>query len=226
MQTRFSDIYFSGSQCQILINNKVISEAVGVEGVLQVEQIPFYGYASRHIDAVGKGRVIAMGSLTINYIFDGYLLAHINQAYNTAKTDKSSDKSKNTGTALVDNAPIITDKSDDYYKDIKGFEQLENDIYMPSDEVISGYKDKFWNNQSDSFKFQNDKVRPEFEGPFNIQIRDFHVGEMKHPDPKGKTTNYQEKTLIDVFLNKYSTIRRTDAGQTLESYSFICRTFI
>jgi len=213
--SRFSDIYFTGSQCQVIIGDSVISEAVAIEGVLQVDQTPFYGYASRHFDAIGKGRVIAMGSLTINYVFDGYLLAHINQDHKV-KLSKEEES-----TAVSGNPSVVKPGEDGYYKEMSDIELLEQEIFIPDDEAIKMYQDEYWSQGNSGYVSDNgNRVRPEFNGPFDIKIRDFRVGDIKEGG------QYEEKKLVDVFINKYSTIRRTDAGATTETYQFICRTFI
>ena len=224
--SRFSDFYFSGSQCEILINDTVITEAVAIEGTMQVEKVPFYGYASRHFDAVGMGRVIAMGSLTINYRFDGYLLAHIEKAYGAANTEIIGGQ----GSTMIEK-PNIPLNGLNYFDDLaetaSPIERADASIYVPDDEAIKHYQKMYWNNNNSNFVPDNDKeVRPEFTHTFDIKVRDFRIGDLRDVGDLRDGAQYEEKTLKDVTLNKYSTIRRTDAGAVLETFTFICKTII
>lgn len=201
--SRFSKIYFSGSQAQIFVNDNHIAEAVTVEGVLDVNQIPVYGYFSHHFDGMAVGKVIATGSITINYVFDGYLYALI------LKAESMKSSASDPSNPIPPKAAV---------------EKKDYETFNYSDAEIKELKKQWWGANGSVNKGDSNKIRPEFMRPIKIDIKDFRTGSIRSDLPNAD--NYESKTFKNVFLNKYVTIRRTDGSPVQESYSFIAQTFI
>jgi hypothetical protein len=71
--------YFTTTQARMYIGNMFIDEFNSCRLVLQDNQIPIYGYASRDFDAVGRGRGLVQGQLDLNFISEGYLYTILNE---------------------------------------------------------------------------------------------------------------------------------------------------
>jgi hypothetical protein len=65
--------YVSPSQVSLWIGDAWVDDACAIEyGQVSGKEL-YYGYADPHFRAVGQGRVVVTGSLTIHYRFTGYL---------------------------------------------------------------------------------------------------------------------------------------------------------
>lgn len=74
--------YFTMTQARLYIGNLFIDELSNIQFVLQDNQIPVYGYASRYYDALAQGKSLVQGQLAINFISEGYLYTTL-KAYST-----------------------------------------------------------------------------------------------------------------------------------------------
>lgn len=202
--------YFTGSQCQILLGTKVLAEAVAVEGVLNIVKVPFYGYKSQFFDTVATGRVLATGSITINYVYSGYLLGKILANSKDITEEEKVAQEKETPADAFDASPAT---------------DLYREMYPLDDERIIQQQAQW-----DDANLNNPDIQltPEFLTPVNLKIRDFRIGfaRPKTNDPEEDQYTYEQKELIEVYFQNYSTIRRTDGSPTMETYSFIAKTLI
>ena len=69
--------YFCGANVVIEVEDQPLFECAGLTMSIKESKIPFYGYSSRHFDAVGSGQVLVQGSLLLNYIHNDYLFRSI-----------------------------------------------------------------------------------------------------------------------------------------------------
>ena len=69
--------YFCGANTVIEVEGQPLFECAGLSFSIRESKVPFYGYSSRHFDAVGSGQVLVQGSLIINYIHNNYLYESI-----------------------------------------------------------------------------------------------------------------------------------------------------
>jgi len=66
-------MYFSSSNCEILIGNQPAVEVVGIN-VSETEQVlPIYGWRQREWDHVGKGQIMVTGSVIYNARVPNYV---------------------------------------------------------------------------------------------------------------------------------------------------------
>lgn len=197
--------YFSGSQCEISINGYFLDEVVELEISLNVEQTPIYGYASYHMDAVATGRVYAVGSLTINYVYDGYLLDYL-QSSNSKLAPKTKDGIK----------------TPDFQNNLSntGSTEQADKIY---DKISTNALADAWNDYNNK-TITNGKefIRPEFMIPFNIKIKDKRIGSGRMED--GDTD--QLRVIRSAVINKFATVRRADGTPIVEVYTFIAKTIV
>jgi hypothetical protein len=88
--------YFTTTQARMYIGNMFVDEFNSFRMVLQDNQIPIYGYASRYFDAIGQGRSLVQGQLDINFISEGYLytvLSEFAKAMQVRTTDAAAEQS-------------------------------------------------------------------------------------------------------------------------------------
>lgn len=81
--------YFTMTQARLYIGNLFIDELNSIQFVLQDNQIPVYGYASRFYDALAQGKSLVQGQLAINFISEGYLYTTL-KAYSTFITQSNT----------------------------------------------------------------------------------------------------------------------------------------
>jgi hypothetical protein len=67
------DKYFTITGARIYIGNLFIDECNTVQYGVQDNAVPVFGYASRFYDALGQGRSMVQGQLTLNFVTEGYL---------------------------------------------------------------------------------------------------------------------------------------------------------
>jgi hypothetical protein len=65
--------WYSGSQIQVMIDDILIDNAVGVAYQVQQTKTPVFGYASQYYSFVSDGHVFVQGELTIAFKEAGYL---------------------------------------------------------------------------------------------------------------------------------------------------------
>jgi len=70
--------YFTPTQAFMYIGDVFIDELNGFQYTLQGNKIPVFGYSSYRMDAVGTGKSLVQGQLTINFISEGYLYTVLN----------------------------------------------------------------------------------------------------------------------------------------------------
>lgn len=208
----FNGIYFTGSQSQILIGDRVITEANEIMGTVNSDRIPIYGYASHLFNSMPMGHIIVTGSLTINYIFDGYLLSFINA--------DPKNKTKNKTVINNNESKTTIENTDEYYKDITS-EEEPSDVANISQYEINQYKNKYWNNEEQNFTVN--QIRPEYSKSFTIKIHDFRLGTPRVTEDE---VPYEEKIIKDVYLTQMGTVRTTDGSPVMERYSFYARQII
>lgn len=81
--------------------------------------------------------------------------------------------------------------------------------------TVKAFQKLYWG----TGKSRSLQVRPEFtKGPFDIKIKDFRIGAM--------TQEAEEKTIVDCFITRMATVRRSDSTPTVEVYQFIARSII
>lgn len=78
---RYATTYFTGTQASIWVGDIWVDECFGVQIQASQSIIPVWGYASRHFDAVGLGKVLVQGAFEINFVDEGYLIAILSNAY-------------------------------------------------------------------------------------------------------------------------------------------------
>jgi hypothetical protein len=84
--------YVSPSQVSLWIGDAWVDDACSIEyGQMSGKEL-YYGYADPHFSAVGQGRVVVTGSLTIHYRFTGYLTKMIYAAQLMHSVTKESAK--------------------------------------------------------------------------------------------------------------------------------------
>lgn len=225
---RFNDIYFSGSQAQVILGDTILTEAVKISGVYQVPQIPIYSFAAHHFNTVSQGRVMANGLLVVNYVFDGYLLSHYlrHDQQRRRVLDAVEDSSQNGGEPEFNRGIIDPTQKDEPTRDVIKVvtQEIDDHIYGPSDAVIKEYINKFWSTGNNPYHVPDgDNIRPEFRGPFKLVIRDFRTGYLKENDANKFA---EQKTFYDVYLGQYSTVRDTNEAPVQEQYHFIAKSFI
>lgn len=71
--------YFTPTQAFMYVGGLYIDELNGFQYTLQSNRIPIFGYSSRRMDAVGKGKSLVQGQFTINFISEGYLYTVLDQ---------------------------------------------------------------------------------------------------------------------------------------------------
>jgi len=216
---RYNRVYFTGSQCQIYIGAALVDEAIEIEGTYDVPMYPIYGYKSQHFDTIAQGRVIAMGTMTINYVFDGYLYALMSKGSDGIGAGKQEPT-----TSYPEIVSSAIKPSDDYNKELLSRYEVEDELFSNTNKEIQDLRDAIWTKPNDF----DDKVRPEFtKGPVKIIIKDFKLGYSKPSiDGTAIKESYEEKIFFDVFFTKYSTLRNTSAAPVAEAYQFIARTFV
>lgn len=150
----FPGIYQSGAQCEIWLGTKRLDEVAELEFTYNYDHLPIYSYGAYHANSIVGTRVIAMGSLTINYRFDGYLYAFIKNAMNFAIPSREIE-------------PAVTD----------------NDAQLFASELtdknIVALKKQFWGNTDSTKLFPYTSPRADFTGPFNIEIKDYQITDNK-----------------------------------------------
>lgn len=67
------DKYFTITGARIYVGNLFIDEVNTIQYGLQDNAVPVFGYASRFYDALGQGRSMVQGQLTLNFVTEGYL---------------------------------------------------------------------------------------------------------------------------------------------------------
>ena len=106
--------YFTGAQCRVYLGNIFLDELQSIQYVVQNNQVPYYGYASRFLDGYGQGKSIVQGQIIINYVSEGYLFLTLDN-YRRTTLAESGSKDPNSDAAkqiqalmatqlLVDNA--------------------------------------------------------------------------------------------------------------------------
>jgi hypothetical protein len=182
-----------------------------------MDQIPIYGYASRHFNTAVGGRVVVNASLIINYKYEGYLYAYIKAAKEKKKNGNVLDilnkKYALPKTNTTTKNP--TDPSNAIDKEVvEDIEQLQN---ITKADILA-YQDKIWG-QADNFSPFATNPRLDFIGPFNIKIRDFKIG-------YSKDSSTTEKELINCFVNRYATVRRVDGSPVVEVYQILAMSLL
>lgn len=203
----YSGIYFSGAQCEVFIGPNQLDEVAEIEWTYNCDPVPIYGYASYHFNAAPYSRVIAMGSITINFKKSGYLYAYI-KAYK-----ENYDPRIHLGNTK--------NRFGDY---IYG----ENALYTKTSETkatdtindIVNYRDEIWgNNKQTTYSYLTAPIRPEYmAGPFRIKVKDVRVGYNK--------SDYEIHELINCFISRVMTVRRIDGSPVAEVYQWIGQTII
>lgn len=200
--------YFTGAQSQILIGNNVLSEIVSIQGQYSQAQVPLWGYASIHFDAVAPGRAWAQGTFVINYVHEGYLLAYVN-AQNRLIPDSSGSSVLN-----VANSPNIpAPRENEYYKSLDNILTEQSEFYQElygTDEFIKEMQKLYWDESKASAA-----IHPEFSGPFEIKIRDFKIGSA------AQAGDYLEKVIKKVFITSKGTGRDTSGQPVVDIYEFL-----
>lgn len=213
LSEKYSTIYFTGAQCEVWIGDYKLDEAIEIEGVYNLDQIPIYGYASTHFNTVAPGRVMVHGALIINYKYDGYLYAYIKEARKKQKlpveTILTSEKAIEATPKIITQNP--TDPTNKISKEVVSF-----DPSNLNKQQIQKLQNLYW---ADNFDPIQAKPRPEFMGPFNIKIKDYRVG-------YSKDSSTTEKELINCFIHRYATVRRVDGAPVVEIYTFIAKSLI
>lgn len=78
--------YFTPTQAFLYIGNLYIDELIGFQYTLQGNKVPVFGYASTMLDAIGTGKTLIQGQLSINFISEGYLYTVLDQ-YTLSSSD-------------------------------------------------------------------------------------------------------------------------------------------
>lgn len=84
--------YFTPTQAFMYIGDLYIDELNGFQYTLQANRVPVFGYSSRFMDAVGTGKSLVQGQLTINFISDGYLYTVLDQYAQASAAPKAADE--------------------------------------------------------------------------------------------------------------------------------------
>ena len=211
----YNRTYFTGAQTQVVLDDTPIEEAVEIEGMYDVSQYPIYGYKSSHFDTVASGRVIAQGSLTINYVFDGYLYTLIKKSQQK-QADKQTAIDNAGSTSLNSLIPTL----------MPNMNEVESTLYSPA--AQEAMKQQFWGDYGYLKNINHKVIRPEFIGPVTLKIHDFRIGYPRFDNvgDVNAQSNFEERIFFNVFFNKYSTIRNKSAAPVAEVYSFIAQSFI
>lgn len=67
------DKYFTITGARIYVGNLFIDEVSSIQYGLQDNAVPVFGYASRFYDALGQGRSMVQGQISLNFVSEGYL---------------------------------------------------------------------------------------------------------------------------------------------------------
>lgn len=94
---RNSSKYFASNNALVFIGPYLLDEAVSIQYKLTQSKVPVYGYASQYYDAVGDGKIIVQGALSINYIDSAYLF----MALYTAGQKLAGNNQENSYTAAL-----------------------------------------------------------------------------------------------------------------------------
>jgi hypothetical protein len=87
---RYQEKYFASNQAFIFIGKHLVDEAVACSYRFHQAKVPIYSYSSQYFDAVGSGKVILEGNLTINYIDTAYLYYALYHALTHRESDVNS----------------------------------------------------------------------------------------------------------------------------------------
>lgn len=206
--------YYTGAQSRILINGAWMEEALEIEGTYSYEQIPVYGYKSTHFNAVGAGRVIVSGALTINYVQDGYLYAFLSN-----KNGFKIEEAFNADGSINKGSKGINPSKDQEYATDRFYDLGKAEINAK----IRGLTKTYWENKQYKDHKSNPAIRPEFNRdlmPFNIEIVDIPAD----IENSLSFADYDNKVIYDCYIVRYATMRRPDDTPLIETYQFIGRT--
>ena len=90
------------------------------------------------------------------------------------------------------------------------------DLVTLDNSAMKSFQDTFWSKDT---KSRDMPIRPEFsKGPFDIIIKDYSIGTVDQ-EP-------EERRIIDCFLVRMATVRKSDSTPVVEVYQFIARSII
>lgn len=210
--------YFSGAQCAILIQGVPLNETIEIEASYNCQQIPIYNYMSAHYTTAAYSKVMVAGSIMINYVYEGYLYAHIKKQIDKIKAIEDAvnvkyNKIEDGINDIIELSKIGMSEGVEYSVDNNEFYKTYNLLPNYDSAAIKNLQETFWDSNKKR-SFLNAPPRPEFLGPFNIEIRDYKVG-------GARGSEYQTKTIFNCFINRMSTVRKIDGSPVVESYQFI-----
>jgi len=84
--------YFTPTQAFMYIGNVYIDELNSFQYTLQGNKVPVFGYSSYMMDAVGTGKSIVQGQLTINFISEGYLYTVLSEYASRSAAQPAADE--------------------------------------------------------------------------------------------------------------------------------------
>jgi hypothetical protein len=84
--------YFTPTQAFMYIGGLYIDELTGFQYTLQSNRVPVFGYSSRKMDAVGKGKSLVQGQFSINFISEGYLYTALNEYVQATANPQAADE--------------------------------------------------------------------------------------------------------------------------------------
>ena len=91
--------YSTGNNARLYIGGLFIDEVSMVHFYLQDNKIPIYGYRSRFYDAMGQGRSLVQGGLSLNYVHEGYLYTALQNYQSTGGGGSYSPPKQDSSTA-------------------------------------------------------------------------------------------------------------------------------
>jgi len=199
--------YYSGAQSKVTIGNHVVDELVEIEFTYNVDKVPIWSYASHLYNASSKGHVYGMGSLTLNYVYDGYIYQFL---------DGKNGDNEAFAKLAVGQSKFGIPTSYEPDATTKAIMALTGITEEDMGSVFSGAEIP---NIHDSYKADGSGIRPEMLKAFDITINDYKVS-------FGNNSNPQTKTLSSAEFTKNSTVRRPDGTPLAEVYSFVFRQLI
>lgn len=157
--------YVSPSQASLWIGDSWIDDACSIEyGQMSGKEL-YYGYADSHFRAVGQGRVVVTGSLTIHYRFTGYLTKMIYAAQLMGVFTKSDVEDsiawRNFALGIVESIKKGVESPENAGAAlIRAAEVHRSGLGTSYDEISSHFKDAFWHDNTPAQKAADKAVPP------------------------------------------------------------------
>lgn len=221
--------YFTLAQVRLYIGTLFIDELESASIMLQSNKVPIYGYASTYFDAVGRGRSLVNGTLTLNYISEGYLYTVLNEYAKANSTTSLSNaaqsflNSVNTQTAL---ASVNTTKSGSTLGDGNSVNTI---TAIPGANQTSQYNTLLAQQRMVAasagpqiFQELTSYITPSLDGTNAVDM-DVAFDMVFEANGAGRTTT---RTVQKVILTGNQTIYSDDGRPVSDQYSFIARRYI